>query len=318
MPTFGAYQHEIEDGIKVIRAGLDVAAKGQLVLHSNQIETKNDGTPVSICDFACQMVIMNGLNKYFPGDQIFAEENLNHEACFIEEAKKLLPGEYDIQEICKKLSSKLNDGRVWVVDPIDGTAGFIRGGNFAVSMALLVDKKVVASVVGWSKHSEEYTGIKVEGPVIFVSAIGHGAFAVDKDDNFIKLENKHNAKNIITFSQNTKPREDNIIEAIKKKMNIKGELRMHSMTKGFVLAAGGANSYLRIRCSGDEWVWDIAPFELLVREAGGFSTTWDGKEIAYTSEGKCYNSNGGLIFSFVDEEFHKKLLKAYMEEKMKY
>lgn len=315
MPNFGAYQREIEEGIRVIRAALDVAVRGQAALHSDQIETKSDGSPVSICDFACQMVIVKGLRALFPGDGIFAEEGIDHEAAFLAEAAKLLPDGYDFAALCGQLSNELRNGRVWVVDPIDGTRGFIQDSNFAVSMALLIDRRVVASVVGWSRHSAEYTGIRAEGPVVFVSAVGCGAYAVDGSDVYTKLENVHCARNRIVYSASTRPREEAIIAAVRERMDIAEELQMHSMTKGFVLAAGGANTYLRLRGDGDEWVWDIAPFELLVREAGGFSTTWEGKEIVYTCEGKCYNSKNGLVFSSVDEEFHKRLLKVYNEER---
>ena len=32
-----------------------------------------------------------------------------------------------------------NKGRIWALDPIDGTKGFLRGGQYAVCLGLLVD-----------------------------------------------------------------------------------------------------------------------------------------------------------------------------------
>ena len=38
--------------------------------------------------------------------------------------------------------------RFWTLDPIDGTKGFLRGDQYVVALALLVDGKVQASALG--------------------------------------------------------------------------------------------------------------------------------------------------------------------------
>ncbi|KAH0789911.1 Inositol monophosphatase family protein [Histomonas meleagridis] len=318
VPCIGDYQKEIEVGIAMLRKTMEISMKGQERLTSSQVENKSDGSPVSICDFACQMMLMKSIKDAFPNDKVYAEEDSHHDEHFLEDAMALLPEQLDFKEICAGLLKSVpNDQRVWVIDPIDGTYGFVKNGNFAIATALLIQREVVASVVGWPRHKTEFTGLP-DGPLIFVSAKGHGAYAVDQNGNFHKLMNNGNAKNAIVYSAGATPFENNCNEYIIEKMKITEKIPMVSMTKGFVLASGYAKAYLRIRNYEDEYVWDIAPFELLVREAGGFSTTWDGKLIQYTENGICYNSKKGLIFSFVDEEYHKELLKAYAESYEKY
>lgn len=39
-------------------------------------------------------------------------------------------------------------GRHWVLDPVDGTLGFVRGDQYAVALALIEDGKVVVGVLG--------------------------------------------------------------------------------------------------------------------------------------------------------------------------
>ncbi|KAH9986851.1 hypothetical protein BJV77DRAFT_1070764 [Russula vinacea] len=39
-------------------------------------------------------------------------------------------------------------GRMWTLDPIDGTKGFLRGGQYAVCLALLIDARVELGVIG--------------------------------------------------------------------------------------------------------------------------------------------------------------------------
>jgi len=39
-------------------------------------------------------------------------------------------------------------GRYWVLDPIDGTKGFLRGGQYALCLALIENKEIVLGVLG--------------------------------------------------------------------------------------------------------------------------------------------------------------------------
>ncbi|KAN0105471.1 3',5'-bisphosphate nucleotidase [Russula decolorans] len=42
----------------------------------------------------------------------------------------------------------LRSGRMWTLDPIDGTKGFLRGGQYAVCLALVIDARVELGVIG--------------------------------------------------------------------------------------------------------------------------------------------------------------------------
>ena len=37
---------------------------------------------------------------------------------------------------------------IWALDPVDGTKGFLRGGQYAVCLALMVDGKVTVGAMG--------------------------------------------------------------------------------------------------------------------------------------------------------------------------
>lgn len=41
-----------------------------------------------------------------------------------------------------------NDGEFWVLDPIDGTKGFIRGGQYAIGLSYVVDAEPIIGVIG--------------------------------------------------------------------------------------------------------------------------------------------------------------------------
>lgn len=79
-----------------------------------QISTKPDRTPVTDADKAVEQIIRDGLREARPRDQILGEE-WGH-------------------------SSGTDSSREWVIDPIDGTAGFLRGMPiWATMIALTID-----------------------------------------------------------------------------------------------------------------------------------------------------------------------------------
>ena len=310
---FGEYTNEVEKMIEIIKPAILLSLKGQQSLKKSDIKIKSDHSPVSICDLACQAVIVKGINENFPGDFILGEEDIKKtDQSFVSEAKKLLPDGVEIGS-CSNLIHEITDEmhRVWVIDPIDGTYDFIEGGNYAIATALLVDLEVVCSVTAWPGHNPHLSGLHVDGPLIFVSAKGYGSYAVDMNNNYIRLINTGNTRHRMIRSFICRTYELEIMNKIMIDQKIREEVLDSSMTKGFVLAAGAACIYLRIRSRHDETVWDIAPFELVVREAGGFATDIDGKQLQYSKEGRVVGSNKGLIFTFKDQKFHDRVVSLY-------
>lgn len=60
--------------------------------------------------------------------------------------------------------------RFWVVDPIDGTLGYIQGGQYACCVGLIQDGQVVISCLGCPRLSP--------GGAIFIAARSYGAFMI--------------------------------------------------------------------------------------------------------------------------------------------
>lgn len=315
MSMFGEWTREVTEAIEILKPVIGIATTSQERLKPSEIDTKKDGTVVSITDFACQSFIMDRLKKVFPEDKVLGEENIASESeSFLSAVKSLLPSDVDPVVACKDAVNEIRDEyhRLWAIDPIDGTYGFVQQGNYAIAMALLVDKETKVSAVGWPHHKPEFTGIDVDGPMIFVAALGHGAYAVDMQGKFYPVKSE-NPASAITYSAGAKGVELKRHTYVKDKLGLKDVIPMVSMTKGFVLGTGRAQVYTRLRCTNDEYVWDIAPFELFVREAGGFVSTIDGEPLKYTQSGVTYNSKSGLFFTNVDQAFHQRVLELYRE-----
>jgi len=91
-----------------------------------RIEQKNyedDVEPVTQADRIANELIVNRLKQEFPNDGILAEESVD-------------------------TKRRLEKSRVWMVDPLDGTNGFIDGnGDFAVQIGLAEEGQCVLGVV---------------------------------------------------------------------------------------------------------------------------------------------------------------------------
>jgi 3'(2'), 5'-bisphosphate nucleotidase len=103
-------------------------------------EAKLDGSPVTEADRRAEAIILERLASAFPGIAVLAEE---------EAAAGRIPA--------------LGD-RFFLVDPLDGTKGFIqRNGEFTVNIALIEDRKPIAGVVYAPDGAALYYGAKGEG-----------------------------------------------------------------------------------------------------------------------------------------------------------
>jgi 3'(2'), 5'-bisphosphate nucleotidase len=69
-------------------------------------------------------------------------------------------------------------GRMWALDPIDGTKGFLRGEQFAVCLALIVDGQVQVGVMGCPNLPIDAKDKEGEKGCLFITVKGQGAFQV--------------------------------------------------------------------------------------------------------------------------------------------
>ena len=118
---------------------------------------KADRSPVTLADYAAQAVICQALAAAFPADPVVAEEKtadlrrasqqemLAQVAYYVEQA---LPGATPPQ-VCAWIDygSAEPGPRFWTLDPVDGTKGFLRGGQYAIALALVEDGQARVSAL---------------------------------------------------------------------------------------------------------------------------------------------------------------------------
>jgi len=217
-----------------------------------QVETKPDRTPVTIADRESEAAIVDVVRRTFPRHAVLGEET----------------------------GATAGDETRWIVDPIDGTRGFTRGGTFW------------GPLVGVEHHGEIVAG------AMALPALGETYWAARGMGCWLSRAGEVPARLCVSGIRDWA---DATLQL--------GELR-------FLFSAATADRVIRLagacaqtRCYGDlagcamllagraeAWIeagvkiWDLAPLKILVEEAGGAFTDFAGRPTV--ESGECVASNG--------------------------
>lgn len=352
MVTFPSYSRELEVAQLAVQRASILTKK---VFHDKAKGTvdKNDKSPVTIGDFGAQALIIAALKHNFPEDAIVAEE----EAAQLREDAKLrdtiwgvvkdtklddAASEQTLGGPIKTVESMLDlidlgnsaggdKGRIWTIDPIDGTKGFLRGGQYAVCLGLMVDGEVRVGVLGCPN-------LPVDDTARLTADIGSNATDEGRGVLFSAVEQKGATSRPLTtgaLSGAAKPISMRAIDDLSKatfcesveaghsahddqavisqKLGItEPSVRMDSQAKYGSIARGAGDIYLRlpVKATYQEKIWDHAAGDLIVRECGGEVTDIHGKRLDF-SVGRTLANNKGVVAAPI--AVHGKVLQAVQE-----
>ncbi|KAI1772277.1 3(2),5-bisphosphate nucleotidase HAL2 [Hypoxylon cercidicola] len=314
--------------------------------------SKDDKSPVTIGDFGAQALIISALKANFPDDEIVAEEEaaqLRQDANLRQTiwdlvkstqlsdaaAEGLLGGAIKDEETMLTMIDYGNSkggakGRIWAIDPIDGTKGFLRGGQYAVCLALMVDGNVKVGVLGCPNlpidDAAVLTGSMESGQtdegrgVLFSGVLGQGATSRPLTTGVLAAEKSISMRAITdiaaaTFCESVEAGHSSHGDQaeIAKLLGITNpSVRMDSQAKYASIARGAGDIYLRLPVSAtyQEKIWDHAAGDLIVREAGGAVTDIHGKPLNF-SIGRTLADNKGVIAA--PAAAHPRVLKVVQE-----
>ncbi|KVH92162.1 3(2),5 -bisphosphate nucleotidase HAL2 [Cynara cardunculus var. scolymus] len=152
-----------------LAARLCQALKVQKGLLESDVQSKSDKSPVTVADYGSQVVVSFVLQRELPSQafSLVAEEESGD--LRKEESQETLgritklvndtianDGTYNVSPLSEADVLRIIDcgtseggsnGQHWVLDPIDGTKGFLRGDQYAIALGLLDEGKVVLGVL---------------------------------------------------------------------------------------------------------------------------------------------------------------------------
>ena len=221
------------------------------------VERKHAHDYVSYVDKGSEKQIVSALRQLLPEAGFITEEGttkMEEGRCKMEEDSALSPQ-----------SSSLT----WVVDPLDGTTNFIHQyAPYAVSIALLQGKEILIGVVYEVCHDECYCAWK-----------GGGAYVELKGESLkLKVSNQkiQDALLCLQLPYNSDAYKPVIKHLIDKLYGNVGSIRMcGSAAMALCYVASGRYDGYAEKYIGQ---WDFMAGALIVKEAGGMVTNYEGSE----------------------------------------
>lgn len=327
-----AYEQERRVALRAVAAANRIARTIQNDFLSSDTDAiaKADASPVTVADFAVQALVVAYLHSAFPNDLFIAEESTSAlkadsnlrstvaNASGLSEERVL-----NLIDLCS-FDGSVKGRRVWVLDPIDGTKGFIQGRQYCVALGLVDDGSVALGVLGCPNLTAE--GMKeldfrsitddIVTGYLFHAVRGNGSWMLgetdipeisfDADISMLK-DNSLPMGEQCYVSSTTSAIEASICESVEsahsrheisaKVSNLLGvknpSIRMDSQAKYGCMARGDVGIFLRFPKDGYvENIWDSAPACIVIEEAGGKVTDGRGRALNFSLGRKLDNDDG--------------------------
>lgn len=275
--------------------------------------TKEDRSPVTVADFGAQAVICRRLAEEFPQDPVVGEED--------SAALRTPDGADALRRVTEYVARTVTGAapgdvtawidhgngtvgpRYWTLDPIDGTKGFLRGDQYAVALALVVDGDVKVGVLA-CPYLPLSPGENGTRGALFTAVRGQGAhlepLAGGTAERIGVATGEDGASFRMVESVESKHGDHSLQGRVARNVGIRSEsVRMDSQAKYGAVARGEAALYLRLpspRTPGyRENIWDHAAGALVVEEAGGRVSDLRGAPLDFAGGPRMVDNRGVVV-----------------------
>lgn len=265
------YDRELRIALELAReAGAAILDLYEGPLEIQQKFAADDREPVTQADTLANEIIVARLRDEFPADGILAEESLD-------------------------TAHRLDKSRVWMIDPLDGTTGFIDGnGDFAVQIGLSENGDCVLGVV-----YQPLTG------VLYRAVRGGGAWVERSDDEprqtHVSDTGEISQMRLAASRSHRSPRMDQVVRSL----GLKDEVLRGSVgIKVGLIVEQQCDLYVHLSPRTKQW--DTCAPEIILREAGGAISDLFGQPLAY-NKADLQNRNGVVASNGVA---HAKIIES--------
>ena len=254
--TASSYEHELAVSLELAReAGAAILDFYEGPLDIEQKASADDREPVTQADKLANEIIVSRLQQEFPADGILAEESID-------------------------TAHRLDKSRVWMIDPLDGTTGFIDGnGDFAVQIGLSEKGNCVLGVVYQPLTDILYRAVRgggtwIERPDM---ELEQGRVSDNRDVSTMRLA---------ASRSHPSPRMDKVLQAFGLKEKV---LRGSVGIKVGLIIEQQCDLYIHLSPRTKQW--DTCAPEIILSESGGRLTDLFGAPLRYNSP-QVKNQNG--------------------------
>ena len=221
---------------------------------SHQITMKSDQSPVTQADIAANKIICEHLKAIDASIPILSEEN-------------------DIPDF----ATRQQWTRYWLIDPLDGTRGFIkRSPEFCVNIALIENHVATLGVI--------YSPIE---KIVYYATKNNGAFLMNPNDSAIdKIVAEKSTTNAVRILCGRFDQNATLTSSLEKFFDRVSVTQMNSALKFPQIARGLADVYVRF---GPTSEWDTAAGQCIIEAVGGAVVDFNGKPLQYNAKSSLIN-----------------------------
>jgi HAL2 family 3'(2'),5'-bisphosphate nucleotidase len=325
------WENELKTGRQAVSQAMRISRAIQKELAREDCITKKDKSPVTIADFTAQAIVCKILTDQFSDIPIVGEER--SDALKKPEHKEILDkiihyieNDSNISEILNRenlfQSIDLGGGEptkqtFWTLDPVDGTKGFLRGEQFAIALALIVEGEVKLGILGCP--SLTLPDQQSNQGYLFFAVKNQGTQLLNVESGETRKVNCSSISDpkMMRFVESSESSHSNLdlqLQIARALGMERDPVRLDSQVKYGIVATGNAEIYLRIPNPKTpdyrEKIWDHAAGSLVVGEAGGVVTDISGKKLDFNA-GKTLKNNSGVFASV--PSVHNRILKIIKE-----
>lgn len=360
----GQYARELEVATDAVRMASTLCqeVQAQLMRQDEQAETKDDRSLVTLADYAAQAIICWRIQQEWSDFTMVGEEDaealteggeggaltLSKIVKLVNKTLKLHKGmdapeltSTEVVDLINKGGGAGGKGRHWVLDPVDGTLGFVRGDQYAIALAMMEDGDLKVGVMGCPNMPKigevlEYDSSYTYGfsprlvskmlageslgwykGCIFTAVKGGGAYMLPCDPA-IKAEPLP-----VAVSKEFDPQAAKFCEPVMKANSSQGftasvadnlgieskPLRVYSQVKYGSVARADADVFMKFPKAGyKEKIWDHAAGVIIVEEAGGKVTDAGGAPLDWAGGRYLESLDRGIVAT--STALHERLMDA--------
>ena len=318
-----SYELETAKTIARMAASLCQSIQAELVRPAE----KEGREPVTIADYASQALIGHALAENFSDDGVLSEERSEEFMLLLTDEQRALVQRYVTdaiggyvfeEQVCAWLDfgKQMQAARTWVVDPIDGTKGFLGLRHYCVAISLLMGGEPVVGVLASPGfYSDDENGPDDPG-VLSYAQRGGGAYmeplsggpptpiqvsTIAEPREAILLTSFESGHSDMAFFEDVARELQRGPEAPRRTLD--------SQDKHAIIAAGLGDVYLRLvpDPSFREKVWDHAAGYAIVTEAGGRMSDVFGQPLDWTAGTRLVHNRGVVVTNSL---LHNDILRA--------
>jgi 3'(2'), 5'-bisphosphate nucleotidase len=273
---------------------------------------KTGAEPVTIADYGSQALIGRALAEHYPDDGVMAEESGHLFVTLLSQEQKTeiialisqIIGQPTTEDEVRGWldhNAGKETSRIWVIDPIDGTKGFLAGRNYVNALGVLQDRQPIEGALTLPAYRDEQYP---NGILLYTKDNQPVIEALDNPDDTAKPVHVSAITDLGQFRGLESVEKGHAglarLARVREIAGIPNDaiVQIDSMEKYGRVSMGVAELYMRlprIESTRPHNIWDHAPGVAILQAAGGVATDVDGSPLDF-STGTTLN-NYGVIAS---------------------